>query len=148
MPSPRDSIERGPIEDDRTADLLAQAAARWPRAAYVVGALAVFVVYASIARLSYAYFILPSQHAVFWLPSGLTFALVVRTRNSPQWWPSCWIGLCAAHMFASLLGGQGLPFPVVTAWALANLLLIISITFLARRFVTGPFAFRALRDVL
>ncbi len=107
--------------------------------------VALAALYLAVAQFSYEFVIPPNRNAVFWIPSGITFALAVRSRWTPRIWASF-----GAALFLSQLGivlYHGDPFRVAFAWALANVLLPATAVTLSRRLVTGPLDMRCLRDV-
>jgi signal transduction histidine kinase len=106
----------------------------------LIGAL-FFLAFLSLAQISYLFVFPREESAVFWLPSGLSLVLLLRT--SPRRWP---VWLCAIF-FASLavVRLQGQPLPLAAAWGLADCLLPLSGTLLLRRF--APAAFRLCRDL-
>ena len=118
-----------------------------PRPVVILGSsIALGLAYLAIARASYAFVIPPNPNAVFWLPSGMTFALFVRTRRARWLWPGWLIAIFIGEMM--VVSAQGHPLSVRLAWPLANVLVPTTGGLLACRFAPEPFAFRQLRDVI
>jgi signal transduction histidine kinase len=105
-----------------------------------------FLVYLVGAEASYAFVIPPSRSAVFWLPSGLTFALFILARRIPSLWPG-WLGALWLGEFV-VVRHHGIPIVTAFAWATANVLLPLTVLLLARRFAADPFTLLRLRDTL
>jgi signal transduction histidine kinase len=135
-----------PGRSEHRTRLMQRVAALPYRVTIPVTSVALFLIYLAVAQVSYAFVIPPSLSAVFWLPSGVTFALFLRARHAPSFWP----GWLAAIFCGELLvvRRHGIPSAVAQAWSLANALWPLTGALLARRFVSGPLALRRLRDVI
>jgi signal transduction histidine kinase len=129
----------GPLEQ------LEELAGRWPLGAKVGSSFLVFALYSVGAAMSYEFVIPPSQTAVFWLPSGMTFALFARARRVPSFWPGWLLALFLGELV--VVHAHGIPWAVAAAWGMVNIALAVAIALLSRRFLVDPFAFRALRDI-
>jgi signal transduction histidine kinase len=139
--------------DDRStrledlADRIVNRLGALPRPVVILGSsLALGLAYMAIARASYAFVIPPNLNAVFWLPSGMTFALFVRARRARWLWPGWSIAIFIGEMM--VVRAQGHPLSVALAWPLANVLVPTTGGLLACRFAPEPFGFRQLRDVI
>ena len=109
-------------------------------------AVVFFLLYLLVAELSYAFVIPPRSNAIFWLPSGITFAGFLRARWLPPIWPFWLLAAFLGELF--LVSNHGIPPLTAFIWSAANVVLPLTIVLLTRRFVVSPFDFSSLRDVL
>ncbi len=117
------------------------------RPACIVGSsVAVFIAYLAVAHASYAFVIPPSRIAVFWLPSGMAFALFVRARWARWLWPGWVVAIFLGELTNTRY--HGVPLAVGLAWALSAVLVPLTAALLARRFPANPFSFRRIRDMV
>jgi signal transduction histidine kinase len=112
----------------------------------LAGAAALFLIFLILGELSYFFVIPPSSNAVFWLPSGLTFALFVRARWTPRIWPFLLTAIFLGELLVVWIHQDA--FEMMFVWSAANVFLPLTTAFLARRLVFSPFDFRRLRDVM
>src|SRR5215475_2626283 len=138
------------VRDVREEEFGAEWIAKLLSIPYSIGALAtaifLFLLYLVIDEVSYAFVIPPSTTATFWLASGISFSAFLRAR----WFPKIWVFWLVALFFGELLVVSVHRVPLVTAllWSCANVILPLTVAFLARRFVRSPFNLGRLRDVL
>jgi signal transduction histidine kinase/integral membrane sensor domain MASE1 len=111
----------------------------WP-----VGCAALFLAYLVLAEACYVFVFPPHPNAVFWLPSGLTLALFLRT--TPARWPAWLLATLGAEALVVLQ--HGLPLPVALAWGVASVLLPLTGAWLLRGPAGHRFVFRRAEDVL
>src|SRR5688572_5596490 len=74
--------------------------------AILVSSVALGVVYTLVAEPSYRFVIPPSPNAVFWLPTGMNFALFVIARRVRWLWPGWMVALFLGEMGLGLYHRQ------------------------------------------
>jgi signal transduction histidine kinase len=108
---------------------------------------ALFAVFLATALLSYRFTIPETQSAVFWIPTGITFALFLRARRTPRLWPG-WLAVIFLAEILVVHHFRGLSWVISVGWAAANVLHPVVSVSLAWRYLRGPFALNCMRDVL
>lgn len=103
-----------------------------------------FVAYAALAEASYLFVFTSGKNALFWLPSGFTLALFLRTKRAR--WPVWLLVVFVAELTQVFRHGQ--PLAVAAAWSLANGLFPFTSASLLCRIGGSPFSLRHVRDVV
>ncbi len=111
----------------------------------VFSSVALFLAYLLVGGLSYKFVIPPSQNAVFWMASGMTFAALNLTRRAKWLWPG-WLFALFLGEFV-LVSRKGIQFPVGFFWSLANLVEPLIVGLVSRRYFDHPLSFRKLSHV-
>jgi len=109
----------------------------------LLGCAALFLAYVALAEASYVFVFPPEKNALFWLPSGLTVALLLRT--APARWPAWLLVVCLAE---ALVVVRRSPLPLAAAWGCANALLPLTAALLLRGPSGRPFALQRVGDVV
>src|SRR5262249_19053987 len=97
--------------------------------------------YLALSETSYALVFPPEENAVFWMPSGLTLALFLRT--PPALWPAWVLIIFLAETLTVLL--HDAPLPVAVVWGCANSLMPLTGASLLRPPAGRRFELRRLR---
>jgi signal transduction histidine kinase len=133
--------------DDRANEFINHLASSGILTGAVGSSLLLFFVYTVTAILSYFFAIPDTQSAVFWIPTGLTFALFVRARFAPRLWTGWLLAIFVAE-FIIIFYYRSLPPPVAVGWAAANVLHPLICGALAWKYFRRPFTVTRMRDVL
>jgi len=113
---------------------------------HIVSGLALLLGHFALAEWSYQFVFPPDTSAVFWLPSGLSVALFIRMRFSPQVWLYWLPALFLSELAVTL--HHGVPLVTALSWSIVSNVLVLSAVWLSRRIISTPFDFRSLNDVL
>lgn len=110
-----------------------------------VSTISIFITYLILANLSYAFVIPPNSSSVFWIPSGFTFFIFIRTTHLTKFWPFWLLAIFFGEL--AVTNFHELPISSMYLWAFANALLPLMAGLLARRLEPGLIDFKHLRDV-
>ena len=102
-----------------------------------------FAVYTVLAEASYLFVFTPGTNALFWLPSGFTLALLLRTKR--ERWP-VWLAVIFVAELAQVFR-HGQPAALAVSWALANALFPLTSASLLCHISGAPFGLRNVREV-
>ncbi|WNG19112.1 MASE1 domain-containing protein [Cystobacter fuscus] len=108
-----------------------------------LGCAALFVAYCALGKLNQA-FIFPPRNAIFWLPSGLALAWILRTPRSH--WPAYLLAIFGADVWIG--SWHGFPLSIIVAWALVSGLLPLLGAWLLRPPSGHPFVFSHAEDII
>jgi signal transduction histidine kinase len=112
----------------------------------IASSIVVCLAYIALATVSYRFVIPPSPNAVFWIPSGMTFALLVRASHARWLWPGWLVAVFVGE--AAVARIHGVPLAVASAWGLTAVFVPAAGVWLGRRHGPALFGFRQIRDVV
>jgi signal transduction histidine kinase/integral membrane sensor domain MASE1 len=110
----------------------------------LLGCLGLIGAYCVLAEVNYVFVIPPQKSSIFWLPSGLALAWLLRTPRSR--WPAWLLAIFVAATLISLR--HGLPLSVSLAWAVADCSLPLTTAWFLRPPTGHRFVFGRAGDVV
>jgi signal transduction histidine kinase/integral membrane sensor domain MASE1 len=110
----------------------------------LLGCAALFAAYCALGKLNQGFVFPPRNHAMFWLPSGLALAWVLRAPRSH--WPAYLLAVFVADVWIG--SWHDFPLSIIVAWALASSLLPLFGAWLLRPPSGRPFVFSHAGDII
>jgi signal transduction histidine kinase/integral membrane sensor domain MASE1 len=110
----------------------------------LLGCLGLVGAYLVLAEINYVFVIPPQKSSIFWLPSGMALAWLLRTPRSR--WPAWILSIFFAGTLINLR--HGLPLSVSLAWGVADCSLPLTTAWILRPPTGHRFVFGRARDVI